>query len=74
MSEGISATVHHSSLVVSLHDGKGPPSLDRKAYCDLTSMLNSAAADEAIRTVILRGFAGCFCRGANLDEFTDPEI
>ena len=74
MSEGISGNVHHSSLVISLHDGKGPPSLDRKAYCDLTSMLNCAAGDDAIRTVIFRGFAGCFCRGANLDEFTDPEI
>lgn len=74
MSEGITGTVHHSSLVISLHDGKAPPSLDRKAYGDLTAMLNGAAADDAIRSVILRGFAGCFCRGANLEEFTDPEL
>ena len=73
MSAGICQTIFNSSLVVTLHDGRGEASLDRSAYLTLAKVLAEAGRNDAIRSVILRGFAGCFCRGADLNEFTDPE-
>ena len=73
MPAGVCHTTINSSLVVTLHDGTRGASLDRHSYNALAAILTDAARTDAIRSVILRGFAGCFCQGADLNEFTDPE-
>ena len=49
----------------------GRPLLDRGAYDRLAATLRTAAADDEVRVVVLRGLDGCFCLGGDLQEFLD---
>lgn len=60
---------HILTITVAADDGR--PLLDRRAYERLAATLQSAAEDEEVRVVALRGLAGCFCLGGDLSEFLD---
>lgn len=74
MSTEIETSRHASALIVSLNADNGRPALDKTAYLQLTRILDDAAADSEIRSVIFRGLDGCFCTGADLNEFTEPRL
>ncbi len=63
-----------SALIVSLSAENGRPALDKTAYLQLSGILGHAAADGQLRSVIFRGLDGCFCTGADLNEFTEPQL
>ncbi|HEY6633375.1 MAG TPA: enoyl-CoA hydratase-related protein [Rhizobiaceae bacterium] len=60
---------HILTVTVAAEDGR--PLLDRGAYDRLAATLRSAADDEQVRVVVLRGLDGCFCLGGDLSEFLD---
>jgi enoyl-CoA hydratase/carnithine racemase len=60
---------HILTITAAADDGR--PLLDRKAYERLAATLLSAADDDAVRVVVLRGLSGCFCLGGDLSEFLD---
>lgn len=60
---------HILTVTVVAEDGR--PLLDRGAYDRLAATLRSAADDEEVRVVVLRGLDGCFCLGGDLSEFLD---
>jgi enoyl-CoA hydratase/carnithine racemase len=60
--------------IVSLSADNGRPALDKTAYTHLTEILDEAAANADLRCVVLRGLDGCFCSGADLNEFTEPHL
>jgi enoyl-CoA hydratase/carnithine racemase len=60
---------HILTITVAADDGR--PLLDSKAYERLATTLRDAAEDDEVRVVILRGLAGCFCLGGDLQEFLD---
>jgi enoyl-CoA hydratase/carnithine racemase len=58
-------------LTVTVVSDDGRPLLDRGAYERLTAALRTAADDDEVRVVVLRGLDGCFCLGGDLQEFLD---
>lgn len=70
----IETSRHASALIISLNADNGRPALDKTAYLRLTGILGDAAAETEIRSVIFRGLDGCFCTGADLNEFTEPQF
>lgn len=58
-------------LTVTVVSDDGRPLLDRGAYERLTATLRTAADDDEVRVVVLRGLDGCFCLGGDLQEFLD---
>jgi enoyl-CoA hydratase/carnithine racemase len=60
---------HILTVTVAAEDGR--PLLDRGAYDRLAATLRSAADDEEVRVVVLRGLDGCFCLGGDFSEFLD---
>lgn len=69
----IKTSIENRTLLIVLEDEEGRPSLGEKTYRELADVLESAKKDTDVRCVILKGFAGCFCRGADLSEFCDRE-
>lgn len=61
----------HHVLSVAMTEGEGRPILDRRGYEKLAGILRSAAANDDVRAVLLRGLAGCFCLGGDFSEFLD---
>lgn len=58
-------------LTVKVGGEDGRPLLDRKAYDRLARTLRTAAEDDEVRVVVLRGLSGCFCLGGDISEFLD---
>ena len=68
---GPHAEFRNHILTVTVVSDDGRPLLDRPAYDRLAATLRTAADDDEVRVVVLRGLDGCFCLGGDLSEFLD---
>ena len=63
---GPHAEFRNHILTVTVVSDDGRPLLDRRAYDRLAATLRTAADDDEVRVVVLRGLDGCFCLGGDL--------
>ncbi len=62
------AEAHESTLVLTLKDPATRNALSREVYARGVDLLQQAATDRQVRTIVLRGDGSTFCAGGNLQR------
>ena len=72
MSTHIAVQQHGAVLEIKIDRPERKNALTRSMYLEIARILDEAAANQAVKVILLTGQADIFCAGNDLSEFIDP--